>query len=395
MAESYDVVVIGGGVMGAATAFHLAKLRAGSVALFERGQLCRGGTAKSCAILRTHYSIPTNTQLALKSLEVFRDFRDALEDDEADCGFVNCGYLILGGAGETADKLRPNLALQAGAGAETLAISREEARARHPLLALEDVAAIGYEPRSGYADPYLTTMGFLKAARRLGAVVQSERPVGGLLRRGGSIVGVRTPRGEVEAGAVVALIGPWTAELGRWIGVDLPLQLSRHIVLTFRAAAPYQRTLPVVKDMTTANKMYFRPASGGVALVGSGDHGDPLERADDIDDRVELDFIAHQGAQLSHRMPSFAAARFVLSWTGPYDITPDWNPVLGAIPGLDGLTVGFGFSGHGFKLAPAIGKVLAQAVLGLEPEVDIAPYRLGRFAEGEPLTGAYGIGSIS
>ncbi len=395
MAESYDVVVIGGGVMGAATAFHLAKLRPGRVALFERGQLCGGGTAKSCAILRTHYSIPTNTQLAVKSLEVFRDFPHVLEDDEADCGFVNCGYLILGGDGGTADKLRANLALQAGQGAETLAISREEARARHPLLALEDVAAIGYEPRSGYADPYLTTMGFLKAARRLGVVVQSERPVEGLLRRGERIGGVRTPQGEVEAGAVVALIGPWTAELGRWIGVDLPLEVSRHIVLTFRAAAPYQRTLPVVKDLTTENKMYFRPASGGVALVGSGDHGDPLERADDIDDWVELDFIVHQGAQLGHRMPSFAAARFVVSWTGPYDITPDWNPVLGAVPGLDGLTVGFGFSGHGFKLAPAIGKVLAQSVLGLEPEVDIAPYRLARFAEGEPLSGAYGIGSIS
>ncbi len=177
--------------------------------------------------------------------------------------------------------------------------------------------------------------------------------------------------------------------------MDIPLEVSRHIVLTFAAAVPYAPDLPIVKDLTTANKMYFRPASGGVVLVGTGDHGDPVAHPDAMDENVADDFVLHQGGQLARRMPSFAEARLTASWIGPYDITPDWNPVLGPAPGLDGLTLAFGFAGHGFKLAPAVGLVLAQQVLGQATDVDIAAYALSRFAEGRLLTGAYGVGSIS
>ncbi|MFQ5937459.1 MAG: NAD(P)/FAD-dependent oxidoreductase [Acidiferrobacterales bacterium] len=395
MIESYDVVVIGGGVMGAAAAFHLNKLGAGSIALVEQGEICAGGTAKSCAIVRTHYSVPTNTELAVKGLEIFRNFADVVEDKEADCGFVNSGYIIAAPQGDKADKLAANLAMQAEHGANTKQISKEEAHERHPLLNLDDCEVIGFEPDSGYADPYLTTTGFLNAARRLGVTVKANCPVTSLLREGDRVTGVRTAEGDMEADVVLSLIGPWTAQLARWAETELPLEVSRHIVLTFRAADPYEKTLPVVKDLTTENKMYFRPATGGVVLVGTGDHGDPLDGPDDIDDNVGFDFIEHQGKQIAHRMPSFAEGELVASWTGPYDITPDWNPVLGPIPGVPGLYIGYGFSGHGFKLAPAIGRVLAQSILSLTPDVDIRPYRLSRFAEGELLTGAYGIGSIS
>ena len=158
---------------------------------------------------------------------------------------------------------------------------------------------------------------------------------------------------------------------------------------------PSGATLPVVNDLATANKMYFRPASGGVVLVGTGDHGDPVESPDAMDENVAEDFVLHQGRQLAHRMPSFASAAPTASWVGPYDITPDWNPVLGPAPGLDGLTLAFGFSGHGFKLAPAVGLTLAQQVLGQETDIDIGAYGLERFAAGRLLIGAYGVGSIS
>ncbi|MFQ5755641.1 MAG: NAD(P)/FAD-dependent oxidoreductase [Acidiferrobacterales bacterium] len=395
MAESYDVVVIGGGVMGASAAFHLKKLGAGRIALLERGQVCTGGTAKSCAIVRTHYSIPANTELAVKGLGMFHNFADVVGDSEADCGFVNSGYIIVAPEGDKAEKLAANLAMQAQVGAHTRVISREEAQKLHPLLNLEDCAVIGYEPDSGYADPYLTTTGFLSAARRLGVRVKTDCPVTGLAREGSRVTGVRTGQGEIGAGTVLSLIGPWTAKLAHWADIDLPLEVSRHIVLTFKTAEPYANMLPIVKDLTTENKMYFRPATGGVVLVGTGDHGEPLDEPDQIDDNVGLDFVEHQGKQIAHRMPSFAQGMLVDSWTGPYDITPDWNPVLGPVPGVEGLHVGYGFSGHGFKLAPAIGRVLAQTILGQTPDVDLQPYRLGRFAEGELLSGAYGIGSIS
>jgi sarcosine oxidase subunit beta len=129
--------------------------------------------------------------------------------------------------------------------------------------------------------------------------------------------------------------------------------------------------------------------------VGTGDHGDPIETPGEADATVDMEFIAHQGAQLAHRMPSFADGEFKRSWTGPYDITPDWNPVLGPAPGFDGLHLAYGFSGHGFKLAPAVGRVLAQGVLGMEADIEISAYSLARFATGELLVGSYGIGSIS
>jgi glycine/D-amino acid oxidase-like deaminating enzyme len=395
MTETYDAVVVGAGVVGASTAFHLAKLGGLKVCIVERGPVCGGGTAKSCAIVRSHYSVPSNTALTLRSLEMFGAFADWLEDGEAESGFVNSGYLIVAPEGEIAEKLRGNVAMQSGVGADTFLVTKEEALARHPMLALDDAAAIGYEPKSGYADPYLTTTSFVAAARAKGAVIETDRAVEGLIVEGGRVRGLRTARGEVHAGLVITAIGPWTRSLTDGIGLDIPLEVSRHIVLTFGAAAPYAPELPVIKDLTTANKMYFRPASGGLVLVGTGDHGDPIADPNAMDENVAEDFVLLQGGQLAHRMPSFAQAAPRANWVGPYDITPDWNPVLGPAPGVEGLTLAFGFSGHGFKLAPAVGLTLAQQVLGLDMDVDIGAYGLARFATGKLLLGAYGVGSIS
>ena len=395
MGEAYDVIVVGAGVVGASTAFHLAKLGGGKICLIDRSQVCSGGTAKSCAIVRSHYSVPSNTALTLMTLKIFAEFRDWLEDPEAESGFVESGYLILAPEGDLAGRMRANLSMQAGVGAETFEIGAGEARERHPWLELADIALIGYEPRSGYADPYLTTSSFARAARRKGVTVKTGCRVTGLATEGGALRGVETEAGPLFAGQVALAVGPWTAALGPALGQDLNLEISRHCVLTFEAGAPYERTLPVVKDLTTANKMYFRPASGGVVLAGTGDHGDPVETAEALDENVGEDFVLHQGAQIARRMPAFAEARPTASWVGAYDITPDWNPVLGPADAWPNLTLAYGFSGHGFKLAPALGKVLAQSVLGLETEVDLVPYRASRFAEAALLTGSYGIGSIS
>ncbi len=395
MPESFDVVVVGAGAVGASAAFHLARLGGARVCLLDRGPVCAGGTAKSCAIVRSHYSIASNTRLTLASLEMFRNFQDYLGDAEVDSGFVNSGYLIVAGDGETAERLRANLEMQAGVGAETFAIDKREAKRLHPDLVLDDVAVVGYEPNSGYADPYLTTTSFIKAARNLGVEVRPDCAVESVLLEGGRTVGVRTVAGEIRAGQLLLAVGPWLGGLAAGLGVDFPLEVSRHVVLTFRGAAPYARTTPVVKDLTTANKMYFRPASGGVVLVGTGDHGDPVASPDEMDENAPESLVVLQGRQLARRLAGFDEAALTASWVGPYDITPDWNPVLGPVDGIAGLSVAFGFSGHGFKLAPAVGKALAQDLLGQPTVVPLAPYRLGRFAEGELLRGAYGIGSIS
>ncbi len=392
--KSYDTIVVGGGVVGASSAFHLKALGAGSVLLIEQGQICTGGTAKSCAICRSHYSIPTNTELTVKGHEIFRNFPDYVGVGDASSGWVESGYIIVADD-NMADSVSQNLNMQTGVGAETYEISKEQAREFHPRLNVDDAAVIGYEPVSGYADPYLTTTGFVAGARAKGVDVLTETQVTGLLRDGDRVTGVKTANGDIEAGTVLFAIGPWTAALAGWLDLHLPLEVSKHIVLTFRTDEPYDRELPIVKDMTVENKMYFRPASGGVVLVGTGDHGDPLDRVESLDENVTDDFVLLQGGQIAHRMPDFANAQLVDSWCGPYDIPPDWNPVLGPVDGVDGLHIAYGFSGHGFKLSPMVGKVLAQTILDQQTDVDISGYRLSRFAEGKLLTGSYGVGSIS
>ena len=394
MQKQYEVVVIGGGAVGVSTLFYLAELGCTNTLLLDRGAVASGGTGKSCAIVRTHYSILSNTELAAQSLAVFRDPATALDDPEADCGFVNSGYLILAGEGDTANHLVGNLALQRRHGAKTEEISEAEALRLHPLLHLADVAAIGYEPESGYADPRLTAMSFARAATKRGATIRTNTPVTEIVVADGRVEGVRTADGEVNADVVVAAAGPWTRDLTDALGIDVRFQNYRHTVLTLRTTEPYRRDLPIVKDLTVQNKMYFRPESETV-LVGTGDYGAPVADPDDMDVQPDEDLVVLQARQIARRMPSFEDASIVGSWFGPYDITPDWNPVIDAAPDVDGLYLAFGFSGHGFKLAPAVGKMLAQRILGLVPDIDIDGYRLARFAEGGELVGVYGAGSIS
>lgn len=166
-------------------------------------------------------------------------------------------------------------------------------------------------------------------------------------------------------------------------------------VITLKIDQPYQPHWPIVKDLTTPDKIYFRPETGGVVLAGTGDHGDPIADPDTLTDEVDLAHVDHIGGLISRRMPAFAEAKYTAGWTGPYDITPDWKPLVGPVPGADGLYIATGFSGHGFKLAPTIGEALAQTVLGLEPRVPIDMDDMARFGKGQALHGAYGIGSIS
>ena len=394
MAQNFDVVVVGGGLVGASTAFHLADRSDRTVALVERGRICSGGTATSCAIVRTHYSVLGNVALTVESLGIFDDFPGYLDDAGAESGFVRSGYLILAPEGQTSEKLVANMRMQREF-AETRAISHAEALELHPLLDLAGIGAVGYEPHSGYADPYLTTSGFERAARRRGVTVMTGRPVERLLTEGMRVTGVETTQGAIHAGCVVCAIGPWTRMLTDPLGIETHLEVSRHTVLTLGSGAPYGRIMPVIKDLSTGNKMYFRPSTGGVVLVGTGDYGDPLVDPDTMSAEVEDDFVLLQGGQVARRMPSFSDAALVDSWVGAYDITPDWNPVLGKPAGWERLVLAYGFSGHGFKLAPAVGKVLAQTVLDEAPDVDISAYRHGRFKDGVLLTGTYGIGSIS
>ncbi len=385
-----DIVVIGGGVIGCSTAYNLAKHGAGKVVLLERDSICSGGTAKSCAIVRTHYSVHGNMVHAVESLKIFRDFGEIVGGD---AGFRRTGYLVLGPP-EHREPMLEVFRAQNELGIDTAVLTRDEARELHPLVNFDDVDVIGYDTMTGYCDPDLTTNSYARRARELGASVLTDTPVTGISIDGQTKT-VHTPSGDVETPLVVIAVGPWTHAIGEMIGVEFPFVVSKHQVVTLRAAQPYDPAWPVIKDLTTPDKIYIRPWSGGAMLVGTGDHGDPIEDPDGLTDHVDGDHLAHIGELMARRMPAFADAEYAAGWTGPYDITPDWNPVVGPVPDMDGVYVAVGFSGHGFKLAPTIGESLAQAVLGLEPRVPIDMYSMTRFVEGRELQGAYGVGSIA
>jgi len=394
--EKFDVIVIGGGVIGVSIAYHLARFGCERVLLLERGQLGCGTTAQSSCILRTHYSVPENVALAKTALAIFGDFPAYLDDAESHCGYDRCGMMLVAGEGPRATALREALAVERELQIDAREISVDEARRLHPLVQFDDIAVVGWEPDSGYADAYLTLSAFARAARRLGATLREGVAVTGLTRNHqGRVTGVATEHGNIAAGIVISAQNIWTREIARWTGIDVPLTLSRHAVFTLEAPATSTRGLPVLKDLASRDKLYMRSYGGRQLLVGDGNEGETIPEPDTEQVDVSLDYVAEIGEQVAHRLPAFAAAGLASSWTGVYDVTPDWNPVLGPLPGVAGLHIAYGFSGHGFKLSPVVGRMVAQGALGLPLDFPLEPYSLTRFAGGRLLRGRYGAGAVS
>jgi len=388
--KTADILIIGGGVIGCSTAYNLAKSGAKNVVVLERNEICSGGTARSCAIVRTHYSIEANMKHAVESLMIFANFNEIVGGE---AGWRRTGYLIVGSEAHK-EPMETVFKMQNSYGIDTAVLTPEQAHKAHPLLQFDDVGVIGYDTLAGYADPYLTTTSYARQARELGVEIWTDTAVTDITLNGDTKT-IHTNKGDFEAPVVLLIAGPWTNQLGAMIGLEFPYEVSRHKVITLKIDRPYQLDWPIVKDLTTLDKIYFRPETGGVVLVGTGDHGDPIEDPDSLADEIEMDHVERIAALISNRMPAFADAQYTAGWTGPYDITPDWNPLIGPVPGYEGLYVAVGFSGHGFKMAPTVGESLAQTVLGQTPHVPIDMYDMARFAGGKQLHGAYGIGSIS
>lgn len=392
----YDFVVIGAGVIGTSVAHHLAALGAKSVLVVDQGTIGAGTTSQSSGLLRTHYSVRQNVELARASWWAFNNFADYLEDAEASCGLVKCGYMIAAPEGDKLDPLAATLHAQQNMGIEVQLLDRKEAKARLPIATFDDAALIGFEPEAGFADAYLVATSFARSARRRGVKIAEGVRVTGLIREGRRVVGVETTAGRHGCGTLISTQNIWTPELAGWTGVALPVKPERHTVLALECeAAPYTFAMPAFKDLGSPGMLYFRSYGGKQMLVSEGVVGETLNAPETEQGDISLDYVAEVGAQVAEHFPAYETAGLASSWTGVYDVTPDWNPVLGSVADVEGLTVGFGFSGHGFKLSPGIGKLLAQHALGLPTDVSLEPYALDRFASGALLTGKYGQGAVS
>jgi glycine/D-amino acid oxidase-like deaminating enzyme len=384
-----DVVVIGGGLMGCSIACNLADLGAENVVVLERGELASGGTGKSCAIVRTHYSIRANLMHAVESLRILENMQEHFGGDS---GFRRTGYLIVGPE-EQRKTMESVFRMQNEQGIETAVLTPAEATALHPFVHCDAADVLGYDAAAGYCDPHLTTMSFARRAIDLGVTIHMNSPVTSI--RANGRYEIETARGRLETETVVLAAGPWTAEIAEQLGIALAYQPTLHRVVTLQGEQPYPVDLPILKDLHSSSKIYVRPASHGEALVGTGDMGVPVGVDDPVPEQDDHEHVAELAPQVDRLMPAFANARLSQSWTGLYDVTPDWSPLVGPIDGLDHCFVAVGFSGHGFKLAPTIGQALASVIVGREPAVPIDAYAVSRFAEGGALVGAYGEGAIA
>ena len=393
--QSYDAIVIGAGVIGSSVAYHLARLGAGRVLVLDRLQIGSGTSTQSSGILRTHYSVIENVELAKRSWAVFKDFAGYIGDEEASAGLVKCGYMICAPEGPKLEPLRASLAGQAGVGVEVRLLDRDAARELLPIAQFDDAALIGYEPEAGFADAYLVATGFARAARRQGVKIMEGVNVERLLLEGGRVVGVETSQGTFRSNTVISTQNIWAGDIEKWTGVPTPVKAERHAVLALAGPEAYSFKMPVFKDLGSPGMLYCRSYGGNQMLVSEGTVGEALAEPDNEQGDISMDYVVEVGSQVAERFPSFAEAGLASSWTGVYDVTPDWNPVLGRLPDVPGLVVGYGFSGHGFKLSPGVGLVLAQEALGLPTEVSLAPYAHERFRSGQLLTGRYGLGAVS
>jgi sarcosine oxidase subunit beta len=381
MAAGATVVVVGGGVMGCSIAFHLAE-HGVEVLVLERGTVCSGMSARSGALVRMHYTNQPEASMALASLAYFQRWRERVGGW---CGFTVTGAAVLVGPGE-GERLRRNVAMLRRLGVDTEAVTPADLGADHPELDLDGVELAAVEPGSGYADPVATTFAFASRAVDLGARIGQGVAVRALAVAGDRVVGVDTDDGRVGADAVVLACGPWVDPLARTAGFELGITPERSQVAFFRRPEAARRH-PVVIDGVLGT--YFRPHGGKLSLLGV-EAGHPLG-VEAIDREVEgydHRVVAPALGRLAGRVPAFAGAPFARGHRGVYDTSPDSRAVLDAAPGVAGLFVAGGFSGTGFKKSPAVGACMAELVTqGEATTVDIHPFRIGRFAEGDPIVG--------
>jgi sarcosine oxidase subunit beta len=383
-AESFDAVVIGAGVNGAATAYHLAKKGLTNVLVIDKGTVAGGPTGASSAIVRQHYGHEETARMAMDSLHFFQNFEE-LTGGNAE--FKTCGMVIVGSE-EKLGTVREVVQMQQRVGIRTGMVDRDQILELEPDMFIEDIAGGAWEPDAGYADPVGTTSGLLASAVAGGAKTWYDTAVAELLISGGAIAGIVTSRGRVNCERLVIAAGPWTPGLARSVGVELPIRASRHPVLVFEHPSG-RRPQHILFDLNQI--MYSRPEGADMTLVGTLDmaHSQGDANPDEFDRQPTLDEISDWGEMLLTRFPEYTDLETRDGWCGIYEYSPDWHHVIDELPSARGCWIACGTSGHGFKLGPAVGDIVSDLALGRTPRYGVEDFSLARFAAGEQIQNRY------
>jgi sarcosine oxidase subunit beta len=375
-----DVVIVGGGVHGASLAYHFARKRAGRVVLIEKKFIASGPTGRSTALVRRFYAMDFLTRTASAAAEIFRHWRDVIGGD-GDPGFQKVGMLVIAGADE-APHLQRNALRARELGARVAVISPAEVKALVPLANVEDVVVASYEADSGYADPSSTANALINRARELGATIVQYERVDAIRTAGSKVVGVRTEHADVDAPVVVNCGGLWADRLLRPLGIEVTITPTRHQMCFFRRPAGFGPH-PAIGDPSSMT--YMRPEHGDLTIHGLLAYGEAVD-PDQYNEGADPGEILRNAELIARRFPVMEHGLAMGGYSGLYDVTPDHQPVLGAIPEYEGLYADFGWSGHGFKHSPVIGDILSDVVLhGTSKDFDLTPFRWSRFRDGDLL----------
>jgi heterotetrameric sarcosine oxidase beta subunit len=378
MKAAADVVIIGGGCMGASVAYHLARRGVTDVVLLEREKLlATGSTGRNAGGVRHQFSNEANIRLSIESIALLERFADEVGHP---IDFHQDGYLFLLSSQSSVDVFRRNVALQRRLGVDVQWLDASDAARLAPGLNADTVVGATFCGRDGIADPNGVTMGFAKAAQAMGVSIERDTAATGIRVEGGRVAGVETTRGRIDAGRVVNAAGPHARQIGRMAGVDVPVDpYRRHI---FIAAFDERGATPVVPSsrimvIDFETTFYFHREGAGL-LFGMGDAGETPT----FDTTVQWDFLPQVIDVAVARLPALADASISHAWAGLYEMTSDGNPIIGPAHGVDGLFLINGFSGHGFQHSPAAGRILADVMTGLDPGVDLGPFASNRFVTG-------------
>jgi len=372
-----QVVIIGGGVMGASAAFHLAEAGVSDVLLVERAELASGSTSKSAGGVRAQFSDAVNIALGARSLTAFEQFGAR---PGADIDLKQVGYLFLHTDSTEFESARNAVALQNSMGVPTQLLSAEEAARLNPGVDMSGVLGATFHDRDGYCSPESVVQGYAAGARRHGAVVRTGVEVLGIESSGGEITSVRTSAGTVKTAAVVCTAGAWSRQIASYVGVDLRIEpLRRQIIvtepITGETLERFAATMPMTID---ANTSFYVHREGPGVLVGMSFQGE----TPGFDESYSEDWLPDLLEVMERRTPELLDIGIAYRWAGFYEVTPDHNALIGESESVSRFLYAAGFSGHGFLQGPAVGEVVRDLWLGRPPVVDVSSLTAERFSVG-------------
>lgn len=389
MAVTCDVLIVGGGVIGSSIAHHLAQRRAGSIILLEKSYLGAGSSGKSGAIIRQHYSNKLTAVMARQSLRVFEHFDDVVGGPPV---FTRAGMVIIVNERDRAG-LEANIAMQRELGIDVRLVTAQTLADIDPNARLSDDEVAAYEAEAGYVEAVQVVASYADAARQNGADIRLGVEVKSLVSEGSKLVGVETNEGRYECGSLILATGPWAAQLAKTAKLALPVQASRTQVALFRRPPDMGRRGAIYTDFVQG--LYFKPTHGEMVHAGSV-AGEEIQQAVDPDhynEAADGDWLPIIRQRLGRRYPAMHSGFGRGGFGALYGITPDWHPILDRWPGLDRAYIAVGFSGHGFKLSPIVGQLMAELLIdGQASTLDITPLRLARFAENDTVKTQYPYG---